>query len=89
MDCINKRGKPRVIDGKLFALSELQRRMRALGIDKASGYYSKVFSELPEQRIEPSLRVFRAMAQALGLSLDDMWDILQRCRAGAPRVRCG
>ena len=81
LDLSDKAGKPRVINGKLFVLAELHRRLTAMGVDISKTALHRYFSERPDYRIDPSFKRFRAIAAALGLSLDETAALIDRVRA--------
>jgi len=58
-----------------------------MGYQVSQEHLSRVFSELPKQRCEPSLRLFKAMAKACGLSLDEMNEVMEKVRrTDCPRI---
>jgi len=70
--------KGKVIDGKLLSYTAIQRAMALRGRSITRFAIAQFFSGLND----PSLKTFVVMAEALGMSLDEMYDLLQRVRRG-------
>lgn len=67
----------RVVDGKIFTLTSLQRRMALLGCKMCHSALSYIFNG----KRDPSFKTFKVMAQAMGMTLDQMNDLIEKVRA--------
>jgi hypothetical protein len=75
-------GKIKILDGKLLCLRAIARRMTNLGHPVTHASLSLIFSG----KKNPSYPMFLSLARTLGLSLDEMADLIERVRAGQYRT---
>lgn len=69
--------------GKVLTLKALQALLRAQGYEVSHSILSLVFSG----KRTPSLPLFVALAQALSVSLDEMYSLLMRVREDTAKLR--
>ena len=67
-----------VIDGKLLAFSAISRQLALRGVRLSRQALSMIFMG----KRNPSFPHFKAIADVLGLTLDQLDDLIERVRAG-------